>query len=312
MTHRNPDTREGHERRADPTTTLLQINDLVKTYPGVRAVDGVSLTITEGCCFGLLGPNGAGKTTILEMLEGISEPDSGVILYRGRPRTADYRAAIGIQFQNTALQDFQTVREAMQLFASFYPRSRSAQELIDLCNLEELLDRDTRQLSGGQRQRLLLAIALIHDPDIVFLDEPTTGLDPQSRRNFWRLVETIKAEGKTILLTTHYMEEASTLCDRIAIIDLGRIIEEGSPSQLLTKHFPKALVKVPLRAMTSSAQMPSGFEVQHGHAVAATNDIDATLSQLAARQIPLHELQISTPTLDDLFLKLTGHGLREP
>ena len=208
---------------------LLSVNDLVKDYPGVRAVNGVSFAVTPGQCFGLLGPNGAGKTTTLEILEGITDADSGEILYRGRPRDDGFRQAIGIQFQHTALQEFQTVRESLQLFASFYECGRPLDELIELCNLGELLERDTRKLSGGQRQRLLLAIALVNDPELVFLDEPTTGLDPQSRRNFWYLVEGIKGAGKTVLLTTHYMEEASVLCDEIAVIDRGQVIEQGAP-----------------------------------------------------------------------------------
>lgn len=217
---------------------LLSVQDLVKTYPGVRAVDGVSFDVRKGQCFGLLGPNGAGKTTTLEILEGISDADSGTIRFRGAARDAGYREVIGIQFQHTALQDFQTVGESLSLFASFYRRRRPLQELIDLCHLDGLLDRDTRKLSGGQRQRLLLAIALVNDPDLVFLDEPTTGLDPQSRRNFWHLVETIQSTGTTVLMTTHYMEEASALCDEIAIIDQGRIIARGEPGQLLREHFP--------------------------------------------------------------------------
>ena len=291
---------------------LLQIEDLVKSYPGVRAVDGIGFDVDAGTCFGLLGPNGAGKTTTLEILEGITEADAGRILFRGAPRDARYREVIGIQFQHTALQDFQTVRDSLQLFASFYPRHRPFDELVALCELHELLDRDTSKLSGGQRQRLLLAIALINDPDLVFLDEPTTGLDPQSRRRFWDLIEGIKHEGKTILLTTHYMEEASVLCDEIAVIDRGRIVAQGQPRRLLRQHFPRALVKVPLHALPDPGHLPEGFESRAGFAVAATDDIDGTLNELGRQSIALEELHIGTPTLDDLFLKLTGHGLREP
>ena len=290
---------------------LLQVEHLIKAYPGVRAVDGISFAVEKGSCFGLLGPNGAGKTTTLEILEGISEADRGHVVFNGAPRDEGYRQVIGIQFQHTALQDFQTVREALQLFASFYARHRPLEELVDLCNLAELLDRDTRKLSGGQRQRLLLAIALVNDPDLVFLDEPTTGLDPQSRRNFWQLIEGIRDEGKTILLTTHYMEEAQVLCDEIAIVDRGRIVEQGQPDSLLHKHFPRALVRVPLQALPDGNTPPPGFEVRDGFAVAATNDIDRALGELGRQAVVLDELHIGTPTLDDLFLKLTGHGLRE-
>ena len=292
---------------------LLQVDNLIKDYPGVRAVDGISFAVEQGSCFGLLGPNGAGKTTTLEILEGITEPDGGAIRYRGAARGPDYRQRIGIQFQHTALQDFQTVRESLRLFASFYARHRPLEELIRLCNLHELLDRDTSKLSGGQRQRLLLAIALVNDPDLVFLDEPTTGLDPQSRRNFWRLIEGIRAEGKTVVLTTHYMEEAEVLCDEIAVIDRGRIIEQGRPERLLGQHFPRALVRIPLSALPAAGEaLPAGFEAQGAYAIAATSDIDGVLSELNRHSVALDELHISTPTLDDLFLKLTGHGLREP
>lgn len=292
-------------------SVLIAVDSLVKDFPGVRAVDGISFSVNRGECFGLLGPNGAGKTTTLEILEGISEADEGHIDYQDAARDDSYRELIGIQFQNTALQDFQTVQETLQLFASLYTRHRPFEELIELCNLGELLERDTRKLSGGQRQRLLLAIALINDPELVFLDEPTTGLDPQSRRNFWQLIEGIKREGKTVLLTTHYMEEASVLCDEIAIIDRGQIIEQGTPEGLLAQHFPRALVRIPLQVLPQQDELPPGFEVRGEHAVAATNDIEVVLSELNRRGVALDDLHIGTPTLDDLFLKLTGHGLRE-
>ena len=290
---------------------LIELHNLVKAYPGVRAVDSVSFNVEQGDCFGLLGPNGAGKTTTLEVLEGITEPDAGEVRFRGQPRDERYREAIGIQFQHTALQDFQTVREALTLFASFYTRRRSIDELVERCNLGDLLNRDTRKLSGGQRQRLLLAIALVNDPDLLFLDEPTTGLDPQSRQNFWQLVKGIKHEGKTILLTTHYMEEASVLCDEIAVMDHGKIIEQGAPRKLLKDHFPRALVRLPAHAFRDALEPLEGFALQGEFAVAATDDVDSMLTQVGKLGIPLDELHISSPTLDDLFLKLTGHGLRE-
>ena len=207
---------------------LLEARDLVKVFPGVRAVDGISFEVAQGQCFGLLGPNGAGKTTTLEMLEGISPPTSGRITYEGRALDRAFREDIGIQFQTTALQDFQTVHESLDMFASLYRRTTDHEELIRMCNLAEILDRDTRKLSGGQRQRLLLAIALINDPRLVFLDEPTTGLDPQSRRNFWGLIETVRQRGKTLVLTTHYMEEAQRLCDEIVIIIDGKVEASGA------------------------------------------------------------------------------------
>ncbi len=292
-------------------SSLLSVENIVKHYQKIRAVEGISFCLMQGQCFGLLGPNGAGKTTTLEILEGITDADSGNILYRGAPRTVNFRQIIGIQSQYTSLQDFQTVKESLHLFASFYDRQRPFDELVALCNLGEILDRDTRRLSGGQRQRLLLAIALVNDPDLVFLDEPTTGLDPQSRRHFWQLIQDIKAAGKTILLTTHYMEEASVLCDQIAVMDRGKIIAEGNPEALLAEHFPRALIRVPLHALPDSSRLPNMFQRQGENACAVTDDIDQTLQVLRDEKISLSDLHISSPTLDDLFLKLTGHGLRE-
>ncbi len=190
---------------------LISVRNLVKHYPNVKAVNGVDFDLMPGTCFGLLGPNGAGKTTTVEILEGIHAATSGEILYKGQPVDRRFRNEAGIMFQSTALQDFITVRETLEMFARLYPKNTDIEELIKRCNLTEYLDQDNRQLSGGQRQRLLLAIALVNDPDIIFLDEPTTGLDPQARRNFWDLIEAIKSEGKTVLLTTHYMDEAYIL-----------------------------------------------------------------------------------------------------
>lgn len=290
-------------------TAVIATSDLVKQYPGVRAVDGIAFEVPEGLCFGLLGPNGAGKTTTLEMLEGITPPSSGEIRYRGQPLNDGYRSHIGIQFQETSLQDHQTGREALAMFGAFYPEMANIDELIELCQLGEFIDRDHRKLSGGQKQRLLLAIALVNDPDLVFLDEPTTGLDPQSRRHFWHLIDGIKQRGKTILLTTHYMEEAQQLCDEIAVIDHGQIIERGAPRALLNKHFAPALIRLPEKIL-DSAELPMAFEHQGRQVEIPTSDINATIDQLQQAEIPLDQLQVASPTLEDLFLKLTGHGLR--
>lgn len=215
---------------------ILEVRELVKKYPSVLAVQGVSFSVEQGTCLGLLGPNGAGKTTTIEMIEGITSPTSGEILFQGSPITKKSRERIGIQFQTTALPDFLTVGEVLKLFQSFYPIQTSLNELIELCALSDFLDRDTSKISGGQRQRLLLALALVNNPDLVFLDEPTTGLDPQARRNFWDLVRTIRKAGKTIFMSTHYMEEAEQLCDEIAIMDHGKIIAQGAPKKLLGHH----------------------------------------------------------------------------
>jgi ABC-2 type transport system ATP-binding protein len=216
---------------------ILQVSNLVKRFGSLTAVDDVSFGIRQGSCFGLLGPNGAGKTTTIEMMEGIKMPDAGTILYQGAALGSQFRNEAGIMFQTTALQEFITVREIMVQFSRFYPEAASIDDLAERYSLHEFLNQDTRKLSGGQKQRLLLAMALINKPKILFLDEPTTGLDPQSRRNLWRQVQLIKEQGATILLTTHYMEEAYELCDEIAIMDHGRIIAHDAPDVLLAEHF---------------------------------------------------------------------------
>ena len=289
---------------------LIEVHDLVKRYPGVIAVDGISFDVEQGSCFGLLGPNGAGKTTTLEMMEGITQPTQGQIRYRGQPLDGRYREEIGIQFQTTALQDFQTVRESLIMFAALYQRSADMDALVDLCQLGGFLDRDTRKLSGGQRQRLLLAIALVNRPSLIFLDEPTTGLDPQSRRNFWALIEGIRGEGKTIVLTTHYMEEAHRLCSEIAIVDRGKIIARGQPDNLLRDHFPATAVRLPSAAVPLTAPLPAGARRQDGKIQVFTDDVPGTISALQSNGALLSDLQVSSPTLEDLFLKLTGHALR--
>jgi ABC-2 type transport system ATP-binding protein len=290
--------------------SLIEARNLIKTYPGVRAVDGISFAVAPGQCFGLLGPNGAGKTTTLEMLEGVMTPTAGEVLYRGRRLDRAYREVIGIQFQATALQDFQTVAESLAMFAALYPRTAPREELIRLCNLGDLLNRDTRQLSGGQRQRLLLAIALVNDPELVFLDEPTTGLDPQARRNFWGLIETVRARGTTILLTTHYMEEAEYLCDEIAIVDRGRIIAQGTPVQLVRAHFPATVIRLPEAAWPPGAPLPGGALRNNGEIKLFTEQVPDLLQELARMGADLRDLRVASSNLEDLFLQLTGHDLR--
>ena len=290
---------------------ILEVRELVKRYPGVTAVDGIRFAVEAGECFGLLGPNGAGKTTTVEMMEGITEPSAGQVLYRDKPVDAHFRQEVGIQFQSTALQDFLTVRETLQLFRSFYVKGLDVEELVQMCTLQEYVDRDARKLSGGQRQRLLLALALVNDPEILFLDEPTTGLDPQARRNFWDLIRTIKARNKTVVLTTHYMEEAFLLCDRIAIMDHGHIIAEGPPNKLLAKHFHDVILQLPKEDVRAGVA-GLGLELHEAgdFMEIQTADVDGTLQRLMARKVPLNRLQIRARTLEDLFLELTGKELR--
>lgn len=292
------------------TTALLQIKNLVKHYPSVKAVNGIDITLNTGICFGLLGPNGAGKTTTVEILEGINQATSGVVLYKGKPLGDQFRKEAGIMFQSTALQDYITVRETLQMFADFYPRHADLDELIKRCNLTQYIEQDNRQLSGGQRQRLLLAIALVNDPDIIFLDEPTTGLDPQARQNFWDLINDIKAEGKTIVLTTHYMDEAYTLCDEIAIMDHGKIIAQGAPKALLEAHFNNVVLRLPETEISNVDALPFTINKRKGYIEITTCDVNKVVSTLIKNNISLAQLQIRSRTLDDLFLELTGKELR--
>lgn len=286
---------------------IIAATNLVKEYPGVRAVDGISLFIPKGICFGLLGPNGAGKTTTIELLEGIYQPTSGSILYKGKPLGARYREEVGIQFQHTALQEFLTVRETLAFFERLYEQTLSMAEVIELCSLTDILDRDTRKLSGGQRQRLLLALALINDPELIFLDEPTTGLDPQARRNFWDLINLVKSRDKTIVLTTHYMEEAYALCDEIAIMDKGRIVSQGTPMQLLAENFGDVVLQIPSTAASGKLSGLGIDAVQTGDFLEIrTSRLHQTLQQLIENGINLDQLRIRAWTLEDLFINVTG------
>ncbi len=290
---------------------ILEVRDLVKHYPNVQAVNGVSFAIEQGRCFGLLGPNGAGKTTTIEIMEGIQNPTSGSVLYKQRPIGAQFRREAGIQFQHTALPDFLTARDTLKLFHALYPHTARIDDVVTLCNLGELLDRDSRKLSGGQRQRLLLAIALVNDPQIIFLDEPTTGLDPQARRNFWDLINRVKAQNKTVILTTHYMEEAYTLCDEITIMDRGRVIANGTPDALLQQHFKHVFLRLPRADFTvPPAEFPLTVYDANGYVEIQATDVNDAVALLLQRGVALNRLEIRPPSLEDLFLELTGKALR--
>ncbi len=289
----------------------LEARDLVKRYPGVLAVDGVSFGVPDGVCFGLLGPNGAGKTTTVEIIEGVTPATSGEVLYRGEPAGSRFREETGIQFQATALQDYITVRETLDMFRKLYDRRADLDAVIDACSLGDLLDRDNRKLSGGQRQRLFLAVALVNRPRIVFLDEPTTGLDPQARRNFWDLVKRIRKEGTTIILTTHYMDEAQVLCDEIAIMDHGRIIAQGTPDELLRSRYPGLIIEVPQKDVIDDlAALEHRVLDEAGVVEIVASDVSKALADLGPAVRTLNHIKIRQPTLEDLFLDLTGHSLR--
>lgn len=298
-------------------SNILETRRLTKRYKELTAVDSLNLSIRSGICFGLLGPNGAGKTTTLEMIEGILPPTDGEIHFQGKPVDLDFREKMGIQFQSTALPDHLHVGEVLKLFSSFYTKHMAIDELRDLCDLSEFWKRDASKLSGGQRQRLLLALALVNDPEIVFLDEPTTGLDPQARRRFWDLVGMIRKRGKTVVLTTHYMEEAYELCDEIAIMDRGKIMIQGSPDDLLREHFRGLSIRIPKEdgliwdpAWTAGAVSILECEVfEKGDAYELlTEQPEKTMRALLDRSIPLQGIQIRSRNLEDLFLKLTGKG----
>lgn len=296
---------------AECMNTIIEVKNLTKSFGSLTAVNGVSFSVPKGVCFGLLGPNGAGKTTTIEMLEGIVPPTTGEILYGGQPATKAMYQSLGVQFQSTALQDFLTVSETLTLFSSLYPKIADVDELIELCELKDYLHQDHRKLSGGQRQRLLLALALINDPEIIFLDEPTTGLDPHARRNFWDLITAIKAREKTLILTTHYMDEAEYLCDDIAIMEKGQIIAHDSPQELLRQNFEGALIRIPEENAKAKSLDGINHRVYQSSIEIITAEIESTIKALMERDISLSGLHVKSANLDDLFLKLTGHALAE-
>ena len=302
----------------------IRVRDLHKTYGDTRAVDGISFEVRTGEVFGLLGPNGAGKTTTVEILEGLRPADSGEAAVLGVDTTRQpdvLKPRIGVALQTASLYPKLTVQEVLDLFHSFYAvRGRSTAELIDRFDLGEKRGSRTEELSGGQRQRLAVALALVNDPELVFLDEPTTGLDPAARRALWDVVLELKSQGRTILLTTHYMEEAEVLCDRIAIMDHGRILESGTVKELVGRHFQERAVRFDaidglgderLRAIEGVASMLH----ENGEVVLYTKDVPATIGGVLAaaedvRREP-ENLTIRRPTLEDVFLALTGRALRD-
>lgn len=290
----------------------LEVINLHKNYGSIQAVRGVSFQVKPGICFGLLGPNGAGKSTVIEILEGVKDPTSGEILFHKKPRSSEYKEKIGIQFQSTALQDSMRVGEALETFSAFYKNPAKIPEVAKMCQLEDIWERDHRRLSGGQRKRLLLALSLINNPDLVFLDEPTTGLDPSSRRMFWELVKNIKRQGRTIVLTTHYMDEAYLLCDEMIVVDQGKVIAEGVPSALLKRYFNKNRVWFPLSYKDVLKKQGITFrELEEEKLEVQAGDFSSFFEELMRKGISLQEIEIRPYTLDDLFLHLTGKSLKE-
>ena len=291
---------------------ILEVIDLVKKYDKVVAVDGISFALRQGTCFGLLGPNGAGKTTTIEVIEDVIPPTSGEVFYKGAPRTPSFREEVGIQFQSTALLNFLTVRETLETFQNFFRKTAAVEELVKLCRLAEFLDQYNDKISGGQRQRFLLALALINRPELLFLDEPSTGLDPQARRNLWDLIQGIKAEGKTIILTTHYMEEAQYLCDQVAIMDYGKIIAQGTPSELIRQYSRGITVILPRHRFAFKANsFPLPVREVKDTIEIKTDDVNQCLEQLISHDVDLSDITVRSPNLETVFLNLTGRKLRE-
>jgi ABC-2 type transport system ATP-binding protein len=309
-----------------PEAAALRVRALRKVYQDVVAVDGIDLEVPAGECFGLLGPNGAGKTTTIEICEGLTARDEGEVEVLGMRWESDARALkqrLGIQLQETQLSEKLTVQETVRLFRSFFDNGPTPERVIALVQLEEKARSRVGALSGGQKQRLALACALVGDPQILFLDEPTTGLDPQARRQLWDLIEEFKRAGRTILLTTHYMDEAERLCERVAIMDHGKIIALGSPRELVASIGVEHVVEF---SVTAAAQP---FDIADLRAIDGVRDarvdngvlrmqvtalhraVPALLAELVRRDIPLTELRTHSATLEDVFVTLTGRHLRD-
>jgi ABC-2 type transport system ATP-binding protein len=302
---------------------VLQVENLTKRYGDVEAVRGISFAVEEGEVFGLLGPNGAGKTTTIEILEGLRTPDGGklsVCGYDPRTHADELKHEIGAALQSTSLPDKIRVAEAIRLFASFYKRRRNVDDLLKRFGLEEKRNAFYSQLSGGQKQRLALAMALVNDPKVLFLDEPTAGLDPQVRREIYDVIEELKREKKTIVLTTHYIEEAEKLCDRVAIVDHGKLIIEGTPRALKQSSADKTRIEVRLAKPEFNATLKGLDGVSdcrdiNGafvlHCQRPPQAIVALVKHLEAQGNELVSLEIATPSLEDVFIELTGRRLRD-
>ncbi|QCD58343.1 multidrug ABC transporter ATP-binding protein [Streptomyces hawaiiensis] len=298
-----------------PTAPVIEVTELRKSYAGRLAVDGVSFAVEEGEIFGILGPNGAGKTTTVECVEGLRVPDSGRVRVTGLDPVADHERValvLGAQLQESTLQPKLTVREALELYSTFYPCPADWRPLAERLGLEEKLSTRFAKLSGGQKQRLFIALALIGDPRVVVLDELTTGLDPRARRDTWQLIEDVRARGVTVLLVTHFMEEAQRLCDRIAVIDRGRVAALDTPAGLIRRSAGATVISfTPSEPLDDRAlnDLPAlvAMENKDGRiTLSGTDDtVNAVLSLLARHHITAHQLRVTDATLDDAFLDLT-------
>ncbi len=311
--------------------TVIEVTDLFKSYGDIKAVNGISFDVKEGEIFGMLGPNGAGKTTTVEIIEGLREPDSGSVTVLGLnalKNVRDVKERIGIQLQQPALFPALNVEEIVNFFRNLYKKSIPSSEVIDMVALEGSRKVLVKNLSGGQQQRLSLALAFVNDPEIMFLDEPTTGLDPQARRTMWEVIENLRMRGKTVFLTTHYMEEAETLCDRIAVMDNGEIIALGRPQQMIQEHFRERAIQFKmtdypseetlagLAGVTSIATEKKGNDNDDEEEIVLYSDnITATIASLmdtaAGMNSDVYDLFVRQASLEDVFLKLTGRRIRD-
>jgi ABC-2 type transport system ATP-binding protein len=314
-------------KKADGPSLLLR--GVRKAFADVKAVDGLDLEVARGECFGLLGPNGAGKTTTVEICEGLTTPDAGTVELLGlnwRTGASELRQRIGVQLQETQFSDKLTVEETLRLFRSFFKRGISVDESIETAQLEEKRRSRVVGLSGGQKQRLAMACALVGDPELLFLDEPTTGLDPQARRHLWDLVDRLKQAGRTIILTTHYMEEAERLCDRVAIMDHGRVIALGTPQQLIATVGGEDIVEFAVasgetsRAVVNAALLKAipgvqSLDVDEGLHRLSVSELHTAVPRIFAvlREQGLHlsEFRTHSASLEDVFVRLTGRNLRD-
>jgi len=309
-----------------PSTLAVCVRGLRKAYSDVVAVDGIDLEVRPGECFGLLGPNGAGKTTTIEICEGLLSPDAGTVELLGlrwQNDAAELRQRLGVQLQETQLSEKLTVDETIRLFHSFYRRGPSVSEVIGMVQLDEKLKSRVGGLSGGQKQRLAMACALVGDPDLLFLDEPTTGLDPQARRQLWELIERFKTEGRTIILTTHYMDEAERLSDRVAVMDHGKIIALGTPRELIASIGAEHMLEFAVAEGSAVLDLEALERLDSVHVARRENgnyalqvselhrSVAAVFEELAERGIPITELRTHSSTLEDVFVSLTGRHLRD-
>jgi ABC-2 type transport system ATP-binding protein len=302
---------------------VIEVSNLVKSYGSITAVNQISFDVAQGEVFGMLGPNGAGKTTTVEIVEGLRPADGGSVTVLGMDVAKDSRAVkerIGVQPQSPALFPGLTVRETIRFFRKLYHKSLPTSQIVELASLQESCNVLFRNLSGGQQQRLSVALAFVSDPEIIFLDEPTTGLDPQARRAMWEVIETFRRAGKTVVLTTHYMEEAQRLCDRIAIMDYGKIIALDSPQRLIESNIKESAIQFKMKDYPGDEVMTSLPDVskvirENEDVIVYTNNIPAAISGLlnmaSRRSAELSELSVRQATLEDVFLKLTGKRIRD-